>query len=45
MSTTQAFLLGAMMAWTPTLIILAWLLRDAPTVEDPTVEDEITKLI
>jgi hypothetical protein len=28
MSTTQAFLLGVMAAWTPTLVILAWLLRD-----------------
>ena len=28
MSTTQAFLLGVMMAWTPGLVILAWLLRD-----------------
>jgi hypothetical protein len=27
MSTTQAFLLGIMTAWTPSLIILAWFLR------------------
>jgi hypothetical protein len=27
MSNTQAFVLGLMAAWTPSLIILAWLLR------------------
>ena len=27
MSNTQAFLLGVMAAWTPSLLILAWLLR------------------
>ena len=27
MSTTQAFLLGIMVAWTPTLVFLAWSLR------------------
>jgi hypothetical protein len=27
MSNTQAFLLGVMAAWTPSLVILAWLLR------------------
>jgi len=26
MSTVQAFLLGVMVAWTPSLVILAWLL-------------------
>ena len=29
MSTVQAFLLGMMVAWTPSLIVLAWVLRDA----------------
>ena len=29
MSTVQAFLLGMMVAWTPSLIFLVWLLRDA----------------
>lgn len=28
MSTTQAFLLGLMIAWTPSLVLLAWLLSD-----------------
>jgi hypothetical protein len=27
MSNTQAFLLGLMAAWIPSLIVLAWLLR------------------
>jgi hypothetical protein len=27
MSTSQAFLLGIMVAWTPSLIMLAWILR------------------
>jgi hypothetical protein len=30
MSTVQAFLLGMMVAWTPSLIIVGWLVRDAP---------------
>ena len=30
MSTVQAFMLGMMVAWTPSLVIVAWLLRDAP---------------
>lgn len=30
MTTFQAILLGAMLAWSPSLILLAWLLREAP---------------
>ena len=30
MSTIQAFFLGMMVAWTPSLIVLAWLFRGAP---------------
>jgi hypothetical protein len=29
MSTMEAFLLGLMTAWTPSLVLLAWLLRRA----------------
>lgn len=35
MSTMQAFFLGMMAAWTPSLILLAWLLRQAPLSADP----------
>jgi len=28
MTSAQAMLLGALLAWTPSLIVLAWLLRD-----------------
>jgi hypothetical protein len=31
MGAVQAFLLGMMMALTPSLIVLVWVLRDAPT--------------
>jgi hypothetical protein len=30
MSVVEAFLLGMMAAWMPSLVILAWVLRDAP---------------
>ena len=33
MTSFQAFLLGAMVAWTPCLIMLAFILRDARPVE------------
>src|SRR3954451_17807549 len=33
MTTLQAICLGAMLAWTPSLIVLAWLLREAPLDE------------
>jgi hypothetical protein len=33
MTTLQAMCLGAMLAWTPSLVVLAWLLRDAPLDE------------
>jgi hypothetical protein len=33
MTTLQAICLGAMLAWTPSLILLAWLLRVAPLDE------------
>jgi hypothetical protein len=28
MTSAQAMLLGALLAWTPSLVVLAWLLRD-----------------
>jgi len=28
MTSAQAMLLGALLAWTPSLLVLAWLLRD-----------------
>jgi hypothetical protein len=28
MTTAQAMLIGALLAWTPSLLVLAWLLRD-----------------
>src|SRR5215510_7016514 len=31
MDAVQAFLMGMMVAWTPSLVLLAWLLRDAGT--------------
>jgi hypothetical protein len=34
MSTLQAFLLGLMAAWTPPLILLAWMLRHRRGSED-----------
>jgi hypothetical protein len=33
MTTLQAISLGAMLAWTPPLVLMAWLLRDAPLDE------------
>jgi hypothetical protein len=33
MNTTQAFFLGMMAAWTPCLLILAWLLRPGAVEE------------
>src|SRR4051794_29718225 len=33
MTTLQAICLGAMLAWTPSLVVLAWLLREAPLDE------------
>jgi hypothetical protein len=33
MTTLQAMYLGAMLAWTPSLVVLAWLLREAPLDE------------
>jgi hypothetical protein len=33
MTTLQAFFLGMMVSWTPSLLLLAWLLSDVPTVE------------
>ena len=33
MTTVQAICLGAMLAWTPSLVVLAWLLREAPVDE------------
>jgi hypothetical protein len=34
MDTAQAMFLGMMLAWTPSLIILAWLIIRAPLNED-----------
>lgn len=34
MTTLQAICLGAMLAWTPSLVLLAWLLRDAPLLDE-----------
>jgi hypothetical protein len=33
MTTFQAIFFGAMLAWTPSLVLLAWLLREAPLDE------------
>jgi hypothetical protein len=33
MTTLQAMCLGAMLAWTPSLVVFAWLLREAPLDE------------
>jgi hypothetical protein len=33
MTTLQAICLGAMLAWTPSLVLMAWLLREAPLDE------------
>ena len=33
MTTLQAMCLGAMLVWTPSLVVLAWLLREAPLDE------------
>jgi len=35
MSTMQAFFLGMMMAWTPSLLILAFALWDVPFSSEP----------
>ena len=34
MTTLQAMLFGAMLAWTPSLEVLAVLLRDIPPIDD-----------
>ena len=34
MTIPQAILFGAMLAWTPSVIVLALLLRDIPELED-----------
>jgi hypothetical protein len=33
MTTLQAMWLGAMLAWTPSIVLLAWLLREGPLDE------------
>jgi hypothetical protein len=33
MTTLQAFFLGMMVSWTPSLLLLAWILRDVPTIK------------
>jgi hypothetical protein len=33
MTTLQAFFLGMMVSWTPSLLVLAWLLSDISTVK------------
>jgi len=32
MSAVQSFLFGIMVAWTPSLVVLVWLLRSAPNL-------------
>ena len=39
MSVPQAFIFGAMVAWTPSLILLAWLLWRAPSLHELEHED------
>jgi hypothetical protein len=39
MTTVQAFFLGIMVSWTPSLLLLAWLLRDLPTANS---EDQLS---
>jgi len=34
MTTVQAIAFGAMLAWTPALIVMAFLLRDVPDLEE-----------
>ena len=34
MSAMQYFLLGFMVSWTPSLIVVAWMLRPTMTLED-----------
>jgi hypothetical protein len=34
MSTTQAFLLGIMVSWTPSLLLLGWMLLHYPGLKD-----------
>jgi hypothetical protein len=34
MTMLQAFLFGAMLAWTPSAVVLAFLLRDVPELEE-----------
>jgi hypothetical protein len=46
MTTVQAFLLGVMAAWTPSLVLLAWVLwRDAPSDEGSDVKRRSAKMI
>jgi hypothetical protein len=33
MDSLQAFLLGIMIAWTPSVLLLAWMLRRAPVID------------
>jgi hypothetical protein len=33
MTTLEAFLLGMMVAWTPSMVIFAWFLLRAPTLD------------
>jgi hypothetical protein len=34
MTTLQAILFGAMLAWTPSVVVLAFLLRNVPELEE-----------
>jgi hypothetical protein len=40
MTLWQAFLLGMMVAWTPSLLLLAWLLRDAPILPEQQAQSQ-----
>jgi hypothetical protein len=43
MTTLQAICFGAMLAWTPSLIVVSWLLRHAP-LDEETPLDEFEEL-
>jgi len=41
MSAMESFLLGVMVAWTPSIVVAAWLLRSASRAR---IEDEVGSL-
>jgi HAMP domain-containing protein len=42
MTTLQAVWLGAMLAWTPSIVLLAWLLREAPLDELDELQHDVS---